>query len=254
MVDPMSVSAVRVGIRDGQVVHLKRCARCKETKVARDHPDSEFWVSNRNPDGSVKFWQGYCKACSKERRREYVEANRERVNEQRRKRHRERMETDPAYRERHRVASRAAHLRWMERDPEAEEKLRTAARNYQRRRRAEDPEAVNELARLEYALRAEREGRTVKRSRTVIDGTAPRVDADPFRAWLEAYMAATGLGPQVVAEDLGLVPRRLRGVLAGQAKVAVDVVDRALVAARFPIEVAGRLILRIDDLYDPDVL
>src|ERR1700756_5724092 len=116
MVDPMSVSAVRVGIRDGQVVHLKRCARCKETKVARDHPDSEFWVSNRNPDGSVKFWQGYCKACSKERRREYVEANRERVNEQRRKRHRERMETDPAYRERHRVASRAAHLRWMERD------------------------------------------------------------------------------------------------------------------------------------------
>ena len=214
------------------------CADCREEK-----PLSEFW---RKGDG----WQSYCKSCAVTRRRTWVKANREQVNAKRRQYHAERMASDPEYHRRHNRNSRAATLRMLT-DPVKREQYLESHRQYQRRKRAEDAEAVNEMQRIYYALRQERQGKSVRRLRTVIDGTLPTVPAVPFARWLAEYARATGLGSSFdIAADLGLNERRVRAVLAGeQCNVALDVVDRALLNARCHVDVNGRTIFTLDDLF-----
>jgi hypothetical protein len=212
-----------------------------------------FYAKRRN--GAVIGFQSYCKPCSTRRRREWKDANREVVNAKRRAWHAMKMATDSGYRERHNAASRASNARWLAK-PGGVERARLAAREYHRRKRQADRDGVNEQARMDYALRMERRGRPAKYHGTVIDGTRPELPAGPFREWLAAYRRARGLGSAAeLAQELGLVERRVRSQLAGgQASVSVDVVSRALTEARVVVDVGGRTVVTLDDLYTGEPL
>jgi hypothetical protein len=55
---------VRAVERDGECVWLKRCVRCSIEKVVTDDAmTSGFYPCRRYPDGSVQWWQSYCKSC-----------------------------------------------------------------------------------------------------------------------------------------------------------------------------------------------
>lgn len=77
-----------------------------------------------------------------------------------------------------------------------------------------------------------------------------RLPAAPFGRWLEAYADATGLSDPETAAYLGVTPRRTQVYrLGGSGSVAFDVVDRALSNASWVVEVDGRAVFGIDDLY-----
>jgi hypothetical protein len=127
------------------------------------------------------------------------------------------------------------------------------SRLYHQERKKREPGRVNEDNRMYYALRIERrEGRSVRRLWSVIDGTAPRVLASPFRDWLLAYRETSELrGSDELALELGIEARRVRSVLSGEStRVTLDIVDRALTNARWSIHVWGRMVVTIDDLYE----
>jgi hypothetical protein len=144
----------------------------------------------------------------------------------------------------------AAHLRWLAK-PGGREKARQSVRAYHERIRQEDPERLREESRLGYALRRERAGKPVRSPRpTVIDGTQPRILAGPFFDWLTAFRDLADLPDEALARSLGMTERRLRSVLAREyERVSMDVVDRALTNAWFVVDVAGRPVVRFDDLY-----
>src|SRR4051812_29218954 len=93
----------------------KRCNDCRAVQ-----PLSEFYVKVRNPDGSARTFQSYCKACARERQR--VQGGIKRRGRpyeprepamspevraaRRRDRQRERMESEPDYAEEYRRRAR----------------------------------------------------------------------------------------------------------------------------------------------------
>jgi hypothetical protein len=164
------------------------------------------------------------------------------------------MESDPKFAAQLRKRERAATRRWLE-SPENQAKARKACLDYYYRRKASDPESINETARMGYALRQERKGRPVKSRRTVIDGTQPRIPAEPFRKWLAAYKnLADHSTDAMLARELGITERRLRSVLAGEYQnVSLDVVDRALLSAPLTVTLDGRAVVGIDSLYPQQI-
>jgi hypothetical protein len=77
-----------------------------------------------------------------------------------------------------------------------------------------------------------------------------RLPSAPFGRYLEAYEKASRLGPTGTALALGVEPRRSQYFRYGtQPSVAFDVVDRALMNANRTVEVDGRSIFAIGDLY-----
>lgn len=248
---------VRVGIRDGRITKLKRCPDCGQEKECRDDVDSEFGIHARRENGSVQTWTPLCKACTRRAQKSYREARAEQINETRRQRHAERMATDPEYREAKRQRNYDSMQRWLA-DPENAEKARVASVRYHRERRRRDKAAVNEEARMLYALRADRDGRAVNHRATVIDGTRPRIPAEPFREWLVAYQRLADLpSDAALARELGMTERRLRSVLAREYRnVSLDIVDKAILTGPLTVELDGRPIVRLDGLYrnSPDAL
>lgn len=240
-----------VSLVDGEVILLRTCLGCGKRGVCREGPDSDFPRNGRTPSGQVA-WRTRCRKCMNKQQTEYRKANAERIRELNRSGRRRRQAAMTAEdRERQRA-------RWREekRNASPEVKARAAMhkREYKRKRRETDRERVNEEERLYYALRREREGRTLRRRKTVIDNTAPRVEAELFRDWLVAYRDLRGLGIYALAQELGTSERRVRCVLAGEyEKVALHVVDRALLQAKAVVELSGKPIVTLDDLYDEEI-
>lgn len=206
---PKTQNWVRAVVRDGHIVLLKTCQGCDREMVASEGPDSAFLVHSRYKGKAI--YHPRCRKCMARARKERMR--------------------DPEHRE-HRRAYQREYARQRRRDPE----------KWQQER---------ELDRIRAVAKAEEEGRTIRHIRgTVIDGTAPRLPAAPFRAWLRAYQMATGLrGNEDTAKELGIEPKRVSVVMAGQRHVALDVVDRAILNAKVPVRVDGREILLLQDLY-----
>jgi hypothetical protein len=211
---------------DGAERQVKWCPECDQVKVAEDSPESGFYVNRIR--GTVTFYR-FCKTCTAEKRRV---ARR----------------TDPRFKE----MERAARARWVARNPERSAEMR---RDWQRRWRREHREEHRELQRLCYRLRAERKGVKAYAGRKVIDGTRPEIPAAPFIEWLTAYQQAQKLEIAALAQELGLVERRVRYLLTvGQASISVDVVSRALTEARVVVSAGGRTVVTFDDLYSGERL
>lgn len=153
---------------------------------------------------------------------------------------------------------REKRVRWLD-DPYLGEVLRKQARDYRNRVR-DDPIRLEQLRERQRvwakAHRAEpgskeerREGRralSVARAEghgRVLQEPAraelPVLPAEPFRRWLVAYGLAIGeVEGLAIALNVGIEPRRVTGVLAGQVdNVSFDIVDRALINARFAVDV-----------------
>lgn len=230
------------------------CVKCGRTGPRFDGPDSLFRPNRRDPTGRVVAWRKKCRFCLTEEKRQWrANLSEDRLEEMRRRkreRHAERMLEDPAYREQHRLRSGRAHDRWLAK-PGNEVKAQRASRDYQRRMRREDPKRVNEDHRLNYALRQERNGKSVRHRTTVVDFTQPRVEAWRFQAWLVAYSKARKYPSRaVLARELKIGERRIHSVLNGEyRRVALDVVDRALLNARAQVFLHGHWIVTLEDLY-----
>lgn len=221
---------VRTRIREGRIERVKYCPGCGIDKLVSEGPESEFGIQHRSSRTSFK---PYCKKCTQAR-------------------HKARMKSDPEYAARIRANTRKGQQKYLAK-PGKREIARAASRNWQRNMRATEQgrQYLNESARLQYALRREREGKPVKHRTTVIDGTMPRLPMEPFRAYLLAYKEAAGIGgADSLARELGLNKRRVSSVLAGEYKnVSLDAVDTALINAKWSVYIEGKLIITIDDLY-----
>lgn len=244
------MGTTRTGVRDGRPVLLKTCAGCGKEKVCDADPARSEFVLNGVRNGNQR-WKPLCRECYAPTRRKANRSHAE--NEREKQRGRERyaaQKKDPAWRERRRQLDRASKQRRLE-DPEKRERILAQAREGQRRRRRRRRKEVNEAQRMRYALRREREGKKVRRLRTVVDGTRPRIPMEPFRRWLVGWMAATGVEGSITAGRwLGIDPRRITGVMNRQTpQITVDIVDRAILRSRVVVEVDGVPIYRFDDLY-----
>lgn len=244
------MSPTRTAMRDGGPIFAKTCDECGKEGVATNDSDSDFYVNARHPDGSVRSWRRYCKACDLIRIRERRIARRDEINARKRERYAERRESDPEFVERMRVQGRERAAQYR-RDPEKGARIRAASRRYHAKATAERPDEVRQSGRMEYALRAERAGRELRRRASVIDGTGPRIPADLFRRWLQAYKRlADHPTDAALARELGITERRLRSVLSGEYEnVSLDVVDRALLTAPLTVELDGRPIVSLECLY-----
>jgi hypothetical protein len=166
----------------------------------------------------------------------------------------ERACADPIRRERLREQRRRWQEAWRRANPETYH----ATQARWREELKNDPEryaAFLENQRMTYRLRIERRtGRLPAPARSPL--TVPTVPLGPFRDWLLAYQVDTGLDSAVaLAEELGIQERRVRYVLAEEAEnVSLDVVDRALIEARRTVEVGGRTIFGLEDLYPSKAL
>jgi len=163
----------------------------------------------------------------------------------------ERAKANPADLERCRRYSRecAARRRAKARtDAALAQSLRDAqARWYAKVRN--DPERwarMLEDARIGYYLR--NGGRTASRARHDKTGTHPSVPLAPFADWLTVAARRFETG-DLMAEVLGITPRNLHRLRGREGDtVHLDTVDRALTVLR-GLEVDGRPIWTLDDLY-----
>ncbi len=232
-------------------IKIKICS-CGFVGICANDPEStDFPIKSRNPRLS---WQPRCRKCQKHFQREYHREYRRRqgdeFNAKRRETYAQRMANDPLYVEVRRKTNREAKRRAYA-EPKARERILRNSRKWQR----ENRDQARESHRLWYTLKREQEGKSVRRSRTVIDGTAPRIPVEPFQGWLKVYKRARSLSNAELARELCMSERRVRSVLEGEYKhVVLDVVDRALISARTVVYITGQAILRIDDLYLPEVL
>lgn len=249
-----SWNPIRRGRHDGRIVLLKVCAGpCGRELVCSPIPEeSSFALNGYGPNGTRR-WKPLCKTCYRDYQRDYRVKNGEHLRANARAAHAARMQ-DPEYAARLRVQWRETKGRLV-RDPEWKTRTREYARLWKARRRAEQPERVNEDQRMYYALRRDREGKTVNHRWTVIDGTQPRIPAAPFRRWILSYAELAELEGNVhaLARDLGIEPRRVSSLYAEEYdRVALDVVSRALTNARFIVHLDGRAIVTVDDLYEEE--
>lgn len=78
-----------------------------------------------------------------------------------------------------------------------------------------------------------------------------KVRKAPFARWLRAYMKATGLTIPQLEKELRTPERMIRTIFSNlYESVEVDTVSRALTSAGYLVNVGGRLVVTIDDLYD----
>jgi len=224
---------VRTEVRDGVVVQVKFCRSCGQDKIVSEGPESGFSISAR-VERQNPTYRADCKDCAREI-------------------HQARMASDPEYAARVRERSRRGQRRYLAK-PDKREIARAASRTWHRKKRSTEAGRLylNESSRLAYALRREREGKTPRYRSTVIDGTLPRIEAAPFRAWLMACLAQVpGINSgEALAAELDICVKRVRDVLSGRyRKVALDVVSRALTNAYWTVEVDNKVIVTLDDLY-----
>ena len=219
---------IRVAVRNGEIVRVKRCAACGQDKTVADDETSEFPINLRR-HGRVVSWKPECKPCFAARVKRRRLADPEMYNARRRARYAAQPE------EWRRRRAERAH-RWRE------EKLR------------EDPTYFRDELRMRQVLRRTEAGADThpRRLRDVSAGR-PREDAAAFRSWLTAYKRAMGNpGNTELAATLGIQRTRVRRVLAEkQLLISLDVVDTALLNSSIAVWVNGRAIYVLSDLYPP---
>ncbi len=253
MATASSVNRVRIAIRDGATVRIKRCARCGEDKVVSDDKTSAFSVNTRRRDGSPKSWRPLCKPCDAEAARDRYRSDpafRERSAMRKRQTYARRV-VDPEWKRRRRTYDRDRQRRYR-RDPAFRARQAKRQRVWRAKKMREDPEYFRGYSRMAYRLRRERDGRSVRRSSRGIDRSRPLVPAAPFAAWLRAYAEQLGLreNSAAFAVLVGANPRRVRSVLrAEQRNVLLDIVDAALIKADATVRVGGATVYRLADLY-----
>jgi len=220
-------SKIYEGVRDGKVVKLKRC-RCGLEGVVKEGADSDFRVYRRS-NGKLECGP-LCRKCDKKRQKAYHE----------------RHKNDAGYKE----SRYETRKRWLERE-ENRERARQATQAWRERKRKQDPDYFNEYARMRRTLVLELEGKEVRRSSTVIDGTQPRIELEPFHVWMEKYVAASpDYSLEELATELHMSTRSITNVLDRRNKrVSLDMVEKALVHAVRPVHINGELIITLDDLY-----
>ena len=242
------MSAVSVGVRGDVVVFLKTCeGPCGQTKVASSIQRESEFPSNGSKNGRPYF-KPLCKKC-------YAAAHRVAAMTPEQREHRNALKraeyarsmADPEQRALVRNRERDHRREMRKKDPEFVAAERRRSREWRRRKREQDPEYFSPERRAQRA--AERQERA--RASSSGKGGRSRLAADPFRDWLAAYSRARGgLSSDEIGQELGIVGRRVRGVLYdGQDHVSLDVVDRALTNSRIVVHAAGRVVVTLDDLY-----
>lgn len=221
------------GERDGKKVLLKRC-KCGRIGLVCDGPEAEFYMSRRQ--GKLRP-SHLCKPCMKKHKTT---------------RQRERYATDPVLR----AYRKAQYEKWLEK-PGNREKAREANRRWRAKKKKEDPEYKREYDRMNYRLRRMRKGQGAreigpKSKRWLERHSQPRIDGELFRRWLQAYQEAYpyDLTQEELADHLHINQRSVSRLLAGEyERVALDTVDKALLHAVLCVELDGKLIITLDDLY-----
>jgi hypothetical protein len=162
----------------------KWCPRCDVTK-----PLDDFYARTRWPDGTVRYYKSYCKACDNRARKAWEHANPEKAREW----------------------ARNGSLR-RRRDPERGDMRRAYERDYQEKRR-----------------RAAGVPPRVFRSVPVPDRSGEFLPVGPFAEFLRRLGSREGLNRRAVARLVGLSEETVRRILNGhQALVDAATVDAAL--------------------------
>jgi hypothetical protein len=158
------------------------------------------------------------------------------------------MRTDPKYRE----IRRAYGRRYYAESAERRQQVRRRAQEWSKRQRQEHRQEIRDRDRMDRQLRIERLGVPQRtRKHTVIDGTSPRVLAEPFRKWWLAYIETIEETSPTAALQLGIDPRRIYGLLKREfPNISLDIVDRALTNCQWTVQVDGKMIVTLDDLYE----
>jgi hypothetical protein len=241
------VNPVRVTLRNGQVTRIKRCKECKQDKVVHEEPAmSQFAINGRRPNGTIRGWKPTCKACYAAQVRAQRRADPEGTRAKEREAY-ERLKQDPERMAVWRDYQREYARRRREVDEEFRRRCNERDARFRARKRAEDP-----LYFSPRRVRERSEAAAIRAAEQAAhDQAQPRIPAEPFREWLIAYMAQTDtIHVEAVASALGLVPRRVRSVLEREyERVALDIVDQALLACPFVITVNGREVITFNDLY-----
>lgn len=170
----------------------KLCPACgKHKPLTEEH----FTANQRNPDGTVKAFYGYCKPCAAADRRD-------------------RYATDPEYRAKH----------------EARRKRDNAKRAERRRT---DPEFDAEYRAYRLAHNAlYRQRRKARRQEVDKQAMQPNVGREmivaPLMRTIEVWREREGLNEEEAAGRLGITPRRFWDWRHPGAKTRMSIVDRCL--------------------------
>lgn len=250
-----TAAVVWVGEYEGRLVQFRRCSNpeCGVEGPCLDSLESIFPIGSRA--GGKIHWRPLCRVCfnawQKERRKPLSEEQ----LEVRRARYHERMK-DPEYAEYRRAWGRQYYAE----SPERRASIRAYSVEWRKGRGDRSGpwgDRIRENDRLRHALRAEREGRPMRPRKTVVDGTQPRMPVEPFQAWLTEYGKVSGVGDayDALGESLDVPPRRICSVMTSQyPRVSIDVVSRALTNSKWIVEVGGRPVVTIDDMYGEEPL
>jgi DNA-binding XRE family transcriptional regulator len=250
---PPPYVTVKMVMRDGRPVRVKRCAGCGVEKVVDDDPlVSQFTSMGRRSDGRARTWVPRCRVCESRRLARWREDHRDRVRAQSQATYR-RIRQDPerlaVWRDRMRAAGRRHYARRADGEEfRARNRARVAA--WRAAKIAEDPGFFT----------IERKAQRVARASA---GAPDVVGCGPCRLWLFAFsiqralwtMSGDGRRSELsagrLAAELGLNPRRLQSVLFGdQDRVSVELVDAMILNCDVVVTVAGEDVWSVADLYD----
>jgi hypothetical protein len=243
-------------------------------------PLEGFAVEKRNPDGSVRQYSRWCRACKNEHYRIMRTRRWEKDPEAERAKLRvryERLKSRPESLEAARRSEREYQRRQRERaktDSELAERRRETQRRWLAGVRADPERRAERLAvlRMDYRIRRERKGLGVRPRRKLArdDVRLPIVPLEPFARWFDALVVTLGVSLNAnarrngeptlgeLAERFGCSARRLYSVRnRAQRYVSADLVDRALTRmdATLVVDLGAngdreeRLVVRFDDLY-----
>lgn len=210
----------------------QKCRTCGNIK-----PVSAFHKDRVLKDGTQAY-RSECKFCKAEKQRVYDRENRER-----------RLKYQARYRRENRdriLAQKRERYELVKSDPVAYGELIRQKTESNRRRRAEAPELYREYARrYRERLKRDPERLAVMRQNRRMAYEARRriraehggyeahtfefVDAAPFKEWVRG-LQDSGVSIERLVLGSGVSERSVRRVLAGQAKVKLDLVDRVTMA------------------------
>lgn len=208
------MGALRTTFRDPESGRWTRvCCECRQTKDL----EHDFYKARRIAMGTPKDWNYQCKKCKTAQLQELT--RRQRADPQR----------GPELR------AMYARLRreWRARNPDKER----ANRDRYWARLRKDPERYTralENRRIEYRLRAEREGRSVRALSTAKMGREhlPKLPAKPLSELLDVLVTQYDGDTEALGRALNFSSRNLRAWRTGEREeVQFDVADRILTAA-----------------------
>lgn len=202
----------------GNIGCYRRCSSCYHWLLA-EH--GNFSPRRRDPESQMVIrWDAYCRPCRNEANRKRLANQPAKVKSVAARRRWQKIKADPVKLERRRKQNVVNVRNARQRDPKRD---RETQRRYMARLKA-DPEkwaAYLDRHRINYRLRAEREGREVTRQvpgasnayRPRAGGSSDRMlPAEPFREWLTVLMREH-TGPLDISLKTGIGERVIRRIL-----------------------------------------